>query len=144
MTVVAELLDGFECKTHVLDSGHIVVGDEPESLGGENKGPNPFAFLQMSLANCTIVTLVGVAYEKGITLGDVTVRVSHKQNMKVSGPKDPQQRQLKMTELRRTIILTGSYTEEEKEALLWGANHCPVSNTLEGGVDMVTRLQVEA
>ena len=51
MTVVAEFVAGYECKTEVLDSGHIVVGDEPESLGGTNKGPNPFALLQMSLAN---------------------------------------------------------------------------------------------
>ena len=51
MTVLAELIAGFECQTEVLDSGHVVIGDEPESLGGTNKGPNPFAFLQMSLAN---------------------------------------------------------------------------------------------
>ena len=51
MAVLAKLIDGFECHTEVLDSGHMIVGDEPEDLGGENKGPNPFAFLQMSLAN---------------------------------------------------------------------------------------------
>ncbi len=51
MAVLAELKGGYECHTTVLDSGHMVVGDEPESLGGQNKGPNPFALLQMSLAN---------------------------------------------------------------------------------------------
>jgi len=51
MTVVADLIAGYECTTEVLDSGHVLIGDEPESLGGRNKGPNPFAFLQMSLAN---------------------------------------------------------------------------------------------
>jgi uncharacterized OsmC-like protein len=51
MAVLAELIDGYECRTEVLDSGHVLVGDEPESLGGLNKGPNPFALLQMSLAN---------------------------------------------------------------------------------------------
>lgn len=51
MSVLAELIDGYECRTEVLDSGHVLVGDEPENLGGQNKGPNPFAFLQMSLAN---------------------------------------------------------------------------------------------
>lgn len=51
MAVLAEWLGGYECETEVMDTGHIILGDEPESLGGENKGPNPFALLQMSLAN---------------------------------------------------------------------------------------------
>lgn len=51
MAVLAEWVEGYMCRTEVLDSGHVIVGDEPESLGGENKGPNPFALLQMSLAN---------------------------------------------------------------------------------------------
>jgi uncharacterized OsmC-like protein len=52
MTVIAELAEmNFVCRTEVLDSGHIVIGDEPEQFHGENKGPNPFAFMQMSLAN---------------------------------------------------------------------------------------------
>lgn len=51
MSVIAELIEGYECRTEVLESGHIMIGDEPESLGGQNKGPNPFALLQMSLAN---------------------------------------------------------------------------------------------
>lgn len=51
MAVLADWIQGYECRTEVLDSGHVVIGDEPESLGGENKGPNPFALLQLSLAN---------------------------------------------------------------------------------------------
>ncbi len=51
MTVIAEWVAGYECLATVLDSGHTLTGDEPENLGGSNKGPNPFALLQMSLAN---------------------------------------------------------------------------------------------
>jgi uncharacterized OsmC-like protein len=51
MSVVAELIEGFESQTEVLGTEHVIVGDEPEHLGGTNKGPNPFALLQMSLAN---------------------------------------------------------------------------------------------
>lgn len=88
------------------------------------------------------VTLVGVAYEKEITLHGIEVEVKHKQNIVVTGPKDTKQRQLKITELRRTIRLRGPHSEEEQEALLWGANHCPVSNSLEGAIAISTRLQV--
>jgi uncharacterized OsmC-like protein len=85
---------------------------------------------------------VGVAYERGITLHGIEVEVKHKQNIVVQGPKDTKQRQLKITELRRTIRLRGDHSEEEREILLWGANHCPVSNSLEGAIAISTRLQV--
>ncbi|MGH2775511.1 MAG: OsmC family protein [Actinomycetota bacterium] len=85
---------------------------------------------------------MGVAYEKGITLNGVEVEVKHKQNIVVKGPKDTKQRQLKITELRRTILLRGPHSEEDKKTLLWGANHCPVSNSLEGAMAISTRLHV--
>jgi uncharacterized OsmC-like protein len=85
---------------------------------------------------------VGVAYDKGIDLRGVEVDISHKQNIVVSGPRDPRQRQLRMTELRRSIRVRGELGDEEREALLWGANHCPVSNTLDGGIDLKTRLKI--
>lgn len=52
MTVVAELVErNFVCRTESLDSGHTLIGDEPEKLQGQNKGFNPFALMQSSLAN---------------------------------------------------------------------------------------------
>lgn len=87
---------------------------------------------------------MGVSREKQIDLRAVQVRVVHKQNIKVDGPHDPRQRSLRMTELRRHIEVQGEIGEKEREALLWGANHCPVSNTLEGAVKITTRLEVVA
>ena len=52
MAVVSELIEmNFVCRAEVLESGQVIIGDEPEKLLGTDKGPNPFAFLQMSLAN---------------------------------------------------------------------------------------------
>ena len=84
-----------------------------------------------------------MAYEKNIALSGANVRVTHQQNIKVSGPKDPAQRGLKITQLRRHIEVRGSdLSEQNVEDLLWGANHCPISNTLEGAVEIVTRIKV--
>lgn len=85
---------------------------------------------------------MGVAHEHGITLEDIRVRVVHKQNMKVNGPLDPRQRQLRMTELRRHIEVKGPIIPEQAQKLLWGAEHCPVSNSLEGAIKITTRLEV--
>ncbi len=88
------------------------------------------------------MTLVGVSREKNIKLEGLRVRVVHKQNITVSGPHDPAQRGLKITELRRHIQVRGDFSEEEAQALLWGAEHCPVSNTLEGALPIKTRLEI--
>ncbi len=87
---------------------------------------------------------MGVSREKNILLEEVKVRVTHKQNIRVGGPHDPAQRSLKITELRRHIQVKGTLSEQDVEALLWGANHCPVSNTLEGAVPIKTRIEVVA
>lgn len=85
---------------------------------------------------------MGVSREKKINLAGIKVRVVHKQNIKVAGPHDPRQRSLKITELRRHIEVRGDLSPQDVEDLLWGANHCPVSNTLEGAVSIKTRLKV--
>lgn len=137
----AEWRGGMRCETTVRDSGHVVHGDESEQLGGENTGPNPFALLQTSLANCTIVTVVGEAELIGATLQGLEVEVRHKQNKLVGGPRDPEQRTLKMTQLRRSILLRGDLTDEQLARLLWAAEHCPVSNSLQGAMEIVTEIE---
>jgi uncharacterized OsmC-like protein len=141
MAVTTAWRGGFECETAVHDSGHTFTGDEPEAFGGQNKGPNPFALLQASLANCTVVTVKGEADLLGVRLTDLEVEVRHKQNMVVRGPGDPEQRKLRITQLRRVVRVAGDLTDDQRERLLWAAEHCPVSNSLEGAVEVVTELE---
>jgi uncharacterized OsmC-like protein len=49
---------------------------------------------------------------------------------------------LRITELRRTIRVEGAVDEEAAAKLLWGAEHCPVSNTIEGSVPVRTTIEV--
>jgi uncharacterized OsmC-like protein len=85
---------------------------------------------------------VGVAREFDLDLKSVRVRVVHKQNMLGIGPDNPKQRSLKITELRRHIEVKGDLDEEAQKKLLWGAEHCPISNTIEGLIPVTTRLEV--
>lgn len=84
---------------------------------------------------------MGVAHERSIPLEGVRVRVTRKQNIDGIGPYDPRQRQLRVTQFRRHIYVKGPLSQEHLDALLWGAEHCPVSNTLEGAVPIVSRIQ---
>lgn len=85
---------------------------------------------------------MGVAREKNIALEGVKVRVAHQQNIiDCYGPFDPRQRSLKITRLRRRIDVKGDLSAEDVETLLWGANHCPVSNSLDGAIEIDTRIK---
>lgn len=141
MAVYARWKGGYVCETDVLGGDHTLVGDEPRELGGTDKGPNPFALLQMSLANCTIATVQGEAELLGVDLDGLSVEVKHKQNRLVGGPSDPGQRELAITSFRRRIKVSGVLTDEEVERLLWAADHCPVSNTLEDAVEIRTEIE---
>jgi len=83
-----------------------------------------------------------VAREFQIPIEGVQVRVSHKQNLLVGGPNDPRQRQLRITELYRQISVRGPVTEEQRERLLWGAEHCPVHNSIGAAIPIRTALEV--
>ena len=50
-------------------SGHNLIADEPERLGGKNAGPAPFDLYLASLAACTAITLRMYAERKGWELG---------------------------------------------------------------------------
>lgn len=61
--------------TIVSEDGKEIIGDEPESLGGNNKGFNPYELLASSLGMCTAATLKMYADRKGLALGKIEVRV---------------------------------------------------------------------
>ena len=140
MSVQAHWLGGYRCEATDLVNGHELLGDEPASLTGENTGLNPFTLLLMSVANCTVTTLVGVSREKGIDLQGIDVRVKHKQSRSIKSPASPMQRGLRMTEMRRTIVVDGDLSDDDLEDLLYGAENCPVSATLAGSVPIKTKL----
>ncbi|MCA5004371.1 OsmC family protein [Sphingobacterium bovistauri] len=61
--------------TTIVADGKEILGDEPESLGGENKGFNPYELLASSLAMCTAATLKMYAERKELNLGNIDVKV---------------------------------------------------------------------
>lgn len=140
MGVTCTQIDNF---TVMATSGsQSLLGDEPPEFGGQGRGFNPFALLMASLGNCTVVTLTGVAREHDIPLEKVVCHVAHKQNKLCYGPNDPGQRSLKITVLTRDIQVWGEISQEQLDQLLYGAEHCPVSNTLEPAVKIRTTIEL--
>jgi putative redox protein len=55
--ITASIADVKYITTITAVDGKEIIGDEPESLGGQNKGFNPYELLASSLGMCTAATL---------------------------------------------------------------------------------------
>jgi uncharacterized OsmC-like protein len=142
MSVHGRWLGG--CRTQSTDrwGGHHLLCDEPESIGGTNAGPSPFSLLEMALANCTITTMWRVARDERIPVEEIEVDVSSKpsHNDETAESSYRVTCDLRMLEMRRRITVSGEINDEQFRALLWGAEHCPVSNSIEVAIPIQTSM----
>ncbi len=114
-------------RTEIVATGHHLVADEPVDVGGQNQGPAPGQFLQMSLATCTAITLRMYADRKQWPLEHVRVEVDTE---KMEGK----------TLFKRQLIFAGDLTDEQRQRLLQIANACPVHKALTGPIEIETFL----
>src|SRR5690625_3163221 len=64
-------------RTVMTAGNHELIADEPESLGGGEKGPDPYDYLLMSLGSCTVITLKMYADRKKWPVEDIYVELRH-------------------------------------------------------------------
>ncbi|WP_295799198.1 OsmC family protein [uncultured Microbulbifer sp.] len=126
--------------TQKLQTGpHQLIADEPEDVGGDNRGPGPYEYLLMGLGACTSMTIRMYADSKRIPLENVRVKLSH-QKVHVQDCADCASKNGKIDEIVREITLGGELTGEQRERLLDIANRCPVHRTLTSEIKIRTRL----
>ncbi|MEX0844976.1 MAG: OsmC family protein [Balneolaceae bacterium] len=73
-SVTSRLDKGFHSKINARNFEFI--SDEPESLGGENEGPNPVEYVLGALAACQEIVIKAHAGQLGVELKSVKVNVS--------------------------------------------------------------------
>ena len=125
--------EGLRSKATIRDFS--ITIDEPEKLGGTNKGPNPMEILLASLAGCLDFTGTIIAEEMGYELQEF--------ELEVQGDLDPRGAMGKadvpmgFQEIRVDVKdVKGIPKEDIPEFIEKIQNRCPVDNTLEDGVEI--------
>ena len=118
--VVAENGQG-RYQQQVSAGKHIMLADEPESMGGGDAGPAPFDFLMAGLGACTSMTLRMYAERKGLALTGISVVLNHDKT-EVDG--------IQRNRISRQISLEGNLSDAERQRLLEIAEKCPVHRAL--------------
>jgi putative redox protein len=114
-------------QTVETTGGHRLTSDEPESNGGTNTGPAPYALLLAALGACTSITLRMYADRKGWELGSVHVELRFIRNP--DGDK-----------IERHIRLGATLSEEQRGRLAEIAEKTPVTKTVRAGAPIETHL----
>ncbi|GGD33125.1 bifunctional alpha/beta hydrolase/OsmC family protein [Sinisalibacter lacisalsi] len=109
---------------------HGFIGDEPEEVGGGNKGPNPYALLKAALGTCTSMTMRMYARVKKWPVTGISVDVTHRKEPAADGAKDDRGRPLKVDVFTRRITLEGDLDDGQRARLIEIADRCPVHLTL--------------
>lgn len=130
--------EGF--TTEIIAGEHPLIADEPESVGGNDFGPDPYELLNAALGACTAMTLQMYARRKKWDLQEVTVHLEHQKDY-AEDMADLEGKKKKLDHFHRVIELVGDLSEEQKKRLLEIADRCPVHLTLHSDVKVITTLK---
>ena len=104
--------------------------DEPENVGGQNIGPDPFSTFLASLAGCTLSTLRMYIDRKGWDIPEIRISLNLAQEMNPDFE----------TIITRTITFSNDVDEATRQRLLIIAEKCPVSKILKNKITIPTTI----
>jgi len=126
-------------RTAVSAGDHEVIADEPEKLGGGDKGPSPYDLLVGALGACTSMTLRMYADRKEWPLEGVEVTLRH-EKIHADDCSDCETKEGKIDKIERNIKVIGDLDDAQRQRLLEIADKCPVHRTLHGEIKVESRL----
>jgi len=107
------------------------ITDEPQELGGEDLGPDPYTLLLASLVGCTLATLRMYVDHKGLGIKAISVEANLYHKI---------ENQERNTYIERTINFEDFQDVELHQRLLRVAENCPISKLLKGSILISTQI----
>ncbi len=141
LQVVANLGAEDKFTTHIKAGKHYLIGDEPESYGGNDFGPTPYDFVSSGLATCTAMTIRMYADRKKWKIKEVNVHINHDKMHGKDCGKCENDTGSKIDRFTREIEIIGDLDENQRQRLLEIANKCPVHKTLLSEIKIETKLK---
>lgn len=123
--------------THITSRGHRLVADEPESAGGSDQGPDPYALLLAGLGACKAITMRMYADRKGWPLSGSQLELRHSRTHAEDCDGEAASGRVDCIEV--DLELLGRLSPEQRRRLLDIANRCPVHRTFSSAVNIVSR-----
>ncbi|RKQ30278.1 OsmC family protein [Oceanobacillus halophilus] len=117
--------------------GHKVIVDEPENLGGTDKGMNPVELLLSALGACQAIVARTYAEKFDVDLQNFWVELEG--DIDLDGFLGKSDVRPGFSEIRYTFHIETSASEEKVEAYKeFIENHCPVGDTIANPVDLAS------
>jgi len=137
----SRLEEGFHSVAALRD--HRVTVDEPASLGGTDKGPNPVELILAALGTCQEITYRAYAAALGIPLDGVRVELEGAIDLRGFFAVDDSVRP-GYQGIRGTVHLTSSAPPDVLEQLRQAVNaHCPVLDILANPVPVTIDIAID-
>lgn len=108
-----------------------MLADEPEDLGGQNKGLAPDQLLLSSLGACKAITMKMYADRKEWPLEKIHIQLQSEVQRS--------ERQ-QTTYIRCNIVIEGNLDEEQKQRIHTIGERCPIQKTLENPIVVESNL----
>lgn len=128
MAIQARSIENYQVE--IKAGSHTFLADEPVSVGGDDKGPNPYDLLLASLASCKLITVQMYASRKGWPLEGVEVELSTKKIHAKDCEDCESDPDAKIDLIETRIKFLGDLDDSQKDRLLEISERCPVHRTL--------------
>jgi uncharacterized OsmC-like protein/alpha-beta hydrolase superfamily lysophospholipase len=128
---------------HVTTNSHYWLADEPESVGGNNMGPDPYEHLLAGLGACTAMTLRMYAEHKNLAIKDIKVELTHSRDYQQDCQECESESQ-GIEAIVRKISFVGELETAQYARFLAIADKCPVHKTLHNNVKVMSTLLNQA
>ena len=138
----SQLQEGLHSQATLRE--HQLTVDEPPSLGGTDKGPNPVELVLAALGTCQEITYRAYATALGIPLDSVRVELTGDLDLRGFFAVDDSVRP-GYSAIRGTVHLSSSASPEVLEQLRQAVNaHCPVLDIVSNPVPVQLDIAIES